>query len=109
MDYLCKHVKQIAIETHPKYALFSKSIKIPPGVNFEYVKQLRKLEKCFLLFHRDTRFFSESLFVHGFLKTEFQEPKNFAIDLKNYRDENDLIDYLVTFGEMSFINANFLN
>jgi hypothetical protein len=71
MDYLCKYVKQFLIETH------FKDWKIFPGMAMEHRKILRRLEKCFRLFVRHTRFYqeiSEKFYHNGFLKTEFQDP-----------------------------------
>jgi len=49
MDYACKYFKQFVLETHPlsPNEIFSR---------YTYIL-LQKLHKCFLLFHRDTRFF----------------------------------------------------
>jgi hypothetical protein len=101
IDYLCKYVKQFLIESHIS--------RISPKISKEYLILLRKLEKCFLLFHRDTRFFQESGWSpYGFQKTEFQEPKSYRMDLNQYHDETDIIDFVVTFGELYFVNENFL-
>ena len=93
MDYMCKYVRQFVFETHPTHLSWS-----------EHAKILRKLEKCFRLFHRDTRFYVEN----GFLKTEFQEPIEYSVPLKNYKSENNLMDYMVSIGELYFVNINFL-
>jgi hypothetical protein len=49
LDYACKYYKQFVLETHPQTSseIFSR---------YTYIL-LQKLNKCFLLFHRDTRFF----------------------------------------------------
>ncbi len=44
IDYLCTYVKQFCLETHRDFRQIA-------------VEQLRRLEKCFYLFHRNTRFF----------------------------------------------------
>ena len=93
MDYMCEYVKQFVLETHPA--------QIPA---YKHVNALRKLEKCFRLFHRDTRFYSED----GFLKTEFQEPIEYLVPLRKYKTEISLIDYMVSMGELYFVNINFL-
>ncbi len=49
MDYACKYFKQFVLETH---VIESSEIQS----QYTY-KLLQKLNKCFLLFHRDTRFF----------------------------------------------------
>jgi hypothetical protein len=102
IDYLCTFVKQFLIETHPS------GWKSVPGTNTNYLKLLQNLEKCFLLFHRDTRFFFEKTGRYGFPKTEFQEPRTYKIDLNDFKDEKDMIDYLVTFGELYYVNEKFL-
>ena len=54
MDYACKYFKQFVLETHVTESseIFSR-----------YAYQLmQKLHKCFLLFHRDTRFFKGNRF-----------------------------------------------
>ena len=105
VDYLCKYVKQFMLETHtPEVVPDVKSVPLK-----EALKIMRKLEKCFLLFHRDTRFYKDGKAgKYGFWKTEFQEPIEYQIPLKEYRDELQIIDFMVTYGELYFINKNFL-
>ena len=56
MDYACKYFKQFAFETHP------------PKLGKYPFQLLSKLEKCFSLFHRDTRFFKgDALILFIFL------------------------------------------
>ena len=105
VDYLCKYVKQFMLETHTP--------EINPNVfnvNFQgALKLLRTLEQCFLLFHRDTRFYRDAMVgKYGFWKTEFQEPIVHKIDLKEWKSELEIIDFMVTYGELYFINKNFL-
>jgi hypothetical protein len=52
MEYACKYIKQFMLETHPARILSPDQRR-----DFNSLKLLRRLEKCFLLFHRDTRFF----------------------------------------------------
>jgi hypothetical protein len=105
VDYLCKYVKQFVLETHtPEIVPNVKSVKLK-----EALKLMRDLEKCFLLFHRDTRFFKEGkIGKYGFWKTEFQEPKEYKIPLIEYKDELHIIDFMVTYGELYFVNKEFL-
>ena len=101
LDYICKYVKQFMIETHPTTYHYDYTLKM--------MNLMFKLEKCFLLFRRDTRFFMEhSADQFGSTKTEFQEPITFKLDLKHFSNEIELINYMITFGELYFINANFL-
>ncbi len=67
-------------------------------------KLMRRLEKCFRLTKRFTRWFEED----GGEKTEFMEPKNFTIHASDYASEMHLINFMVTFGEMFFINQKFV-
>jgi hypothetical protein len=102
MDYLCKYVKQFMMETHIK------NNQITAGTSKMFFNQLKVLEKCFLLFRRDTRFYQERIFLNQMLKTEFQSPRTYKIDLNQFMDENDIIDFMVTYGELYFINENFI-
>jgi len=105
VDYLCKYVKQIMFETHtPEIVPDVKSVPLK-----EALKLMRSLEKCFLLFHRDTRFYKEGKAgKYGFWKTEFQEPIEYKIPLNEFKNELEIIDFMVTYGELYFVNKNFL-
>ena len=101
IDYLCKYVKQFMMETH--------IWKLSPGVSSQFLRLVKKLEKCYLLFRRDTRFYQEFINgPYGFQKTEFQDPKTYRISLNDFIDENDIINFMVTFGELYFVNENFI-
>ena len=106
IDYACKYFKQFMVETH--------TAKIDPGVynqnkKFNPLQELRKLEKCFSLFHRDTRFYQlDRPGPYGFWETEFQANKQFKLDLKDFKNDLELIDYIVTYGELYFLNENFV-
>ena len=89
-DLLCKYVKQIAIETHPDTNHTSA------------FKLFHRLESCFRLFKRDQRFFFESSSL-----TEWQVP-NFQINLSRFTNEIELSKWLFIYGELYFININFL-
>lgn len=105
MNYICKYVKQFAIETH--------TFNINPNklntTSLEPLSLLRKLEKCFSLFHRDTRLFKEFINgPYGFQKTEFQYPRRYKLPLDLFNSEIELINHLITYGELYFVNENFL-
>ena len=106
VDYMCKHVKQFMLETHtPEISaagIFN--LHMP-----EALEVMRKLEKCFLLFHRDTRFYRDNRNgAYGFWKSEFQEPFVHKIDVNEFKSELKIIDFMVTYGELYFVNQNFL-
>ena len=106
IEYACKYFKQFILETHTSkldLRVFNQNGK------FDALKVLRRLEKCFLLFHRDTRFYlSSKLGVYGFYETEFQNHKNFKLDLSEFESEIELINFMITYGELYFLNENFL-
>ena len=105
MSYACKYIKQYVFETHP-----------PIGhtvENFQYEEDLyplmRKLEECFLLFHRNTRFFIGD--KHGTptgQMTEFQNEEGFLLQLKYFGNEINLAQFMFNYGELYFVNKNFL-
>jgi hypothetical protein len=94
MDYACKYFKQLVFETHKDLFHF---------------RDLVKLEKCFLLFRRDTRFF-EYMDLHPDLGplTEFQAPKGFKINVSKFFNESYLAETMFVTGELYFVNENFL-
>jgi hypothetical protein len=93
MEYFCKYVKQFVFETH---------IRPPPHLLF-------KLEKCFYLFHRDTRFFLVPPPVGPTgVMTEFQAPNGYSVNLSLFKNEIDLATVLFTQGELYFVNLKFL-
>ena len=61
VDYACKYFKQFLLETHPT-----------SHKDISFYHLLRKLDPCFLLFHRDTRFFEGDTFGPTGLLTEYQ-------------------------------------
>ena len=93
ISYACKYFKQIVFETHK---------------NFRF-KDLVKLEECFRLFRRETRFFEELIYDNrlGYL-TEFQSPNGYKLQLKTYFNETYLAEFMFVTGELYFINKNFL-
>jgi hypothetical protein len=94
MNYACKYIKQIMFETHA-------------NVRFD---DLEKLEECFVLFRRDTRFFEEVIYDArlGYL-TEFQKPKGFNLNLTSYFNDTYMAEYMFVTGEIYFANRNFFN
>lgn len=61
IDYACKYFKQFVLETHPE-----------SFQDTSFYKLLRRLDTCFLLFHRDTRFFKTGIFAPTGILTEYQ-------------------------------------
>lgn len=93
VDYACKYFKQFMFETHKNFKFF----------------ELKKFEKCFRMFHRDGRLFKKD-FINtptGTL-TEFQNPDGFLLEIKEFKNEVNLAEYLIVNGEFYFININFL-
>ena len=93
-DLLCKYVKLIAIEIHPN-----------PNSDADHTsayKLFHRLELCFRLFKRDQRFF-----FNDNAMTEWQV-KNFQINLNRFKNELELAKWLFTYGELYFVNINFL-
>ena len=54
INYACKYFKQFILESHPYFTEIHR--------NVDAYHLLRKLEECFMLFHRDTRFFREGIY-----------------------------------------------
>jgi hypothetical protein len=93
MDYFCRYVKQFVIETHSEATS----------------ELLYKLEKCFYLFHRDSRLFLQyRVGPTGYL-TEWQLPDGFMLNMSLFRDEVDMARSLFTKGELYFVNLNFVS
>lgn len=87
---LCSQVKQLVFEAHPWL-----------NTHVYNYGLVRRLEECFRLYRRDHRFFVE------LDKTEWQADE-FRLDLKLFKDEIDLARFLFTYGELYFVNVNFL-
>lgn len=102
MDYACEFIKQFVLETHPIHATQYRS-RSP-----DHLKTLRKLEKCFLIYHRDTRFFMGDVNSGLGPLTEFQNPKGYSLDLKLFKSEINLANFMFTYGELYFVNKKFL-
>ena len=88
-ELLCKYVKQIAIETHSWLYTHESNYKV-----------LKSLEVCFRLYRRDQRFYLSS-------ESEWLI-KGFQLPLNKFKNEVDLARFLFLYGELYFINKNFL-
>ena len=105
IDYACKYFKQFVMETHPNSTNFIYVLK-----SHFYHNILKKLDQCFLLFHRDTRFFDykiDTTETNTGLINEYQQ-KNFSLNIKNFGENLDLVLYILTYGELYFVNKNFI-
>lgn len=92
MAYACKYFKQFMFETHK---------------NFMF-NDLVKLEECFFLFHRHTRFFlKDDVGGPTGLRSEFQQD-GFLLNLDLFKNETYLAEYMFVNGEFYFLNINFL-
>jgi len=100
MNYACKYFKQFVLETH-FYSNQKKEI-------WKAYKLMKKLEVCFSLFHRDTRFFVYDTWGDTGHMSEFQNPNLFKLEMKEYESELELALKMFTTGELYFINRNFL-
>jgi hypothetical protein len=92
MTYACKYIKQFVFETH---------------ANFNFT-ELVKLEECFFLFYRHTRFFTGD--IHNTptgVQTEFQNKNGYRLELKHFGNEINLAEFMFTSGELYFANRNF--
>ena len=95
MDYACEYFKQLHFETHRR------------SLGLQNLKILRKLDKCFLLFRRDTRFFTPIASTDLGPLTEFQVDN--PINVRKYgQDGTELAAYILSTGEFYFVNKNFL-
>lgn len=102
INYLCKYVKQFMLETHPPEP------RPPEQPPFTYFKILAKLEKCFSLFYRHTRFFIDGAQINTGWASEWQLPEPFKLDITRFNNETDIATYMFTYGELYFLNENFL-
>lgn len=92
MDYACKYFKQFILETH--------ALNLTDNLIYEL---LGKLEKCFSLFHRDSRLIGpnyDGQYVRG--------KSSVKIDLAHFENEINLSKFLFSIGELYFVNENFI-
>ena len=112
VDYACQYFKQIMFETHmrgPNGEMNFDLDKFNPDWNLKNFKTIQRLERCFLLFHRDTRFFVPGKLYSTNLGclTEFQMDEKVLI--RRYgRNEIEATLYMFSTGELYFVNRNFL-
>lgn len=99
MAYACKYIKQLMFESHGQLSL----------------TDLVKLETCFDLFRRDTRFFQHSrpsselgLLTEFQLNKQHRAQQGFMLSLKSFTNEIDLAEFMFCSGELYFLNRNFL-
>ena len=106
MNYACKYIKQFVLETHPPEGHAKDTIKYDE----DFYKIMRKLEQCFLLYHRNTRFFiGDKIDTPTGHITEFQnEDEGYLLQLKHFKNEINLANFMFFYGELYFINQNFL-
>jgi hypothetical protein len=95
IDYACKYFKQILIETH------SSNLK-----SSELFDLLKRIGKCFSLFHRDTRLIGPNYGGEVFKDAAI---KSLHINLAHFENEIYLINFLLSTGELYFVNENFLS
>jgi hypothetical protein len=100
MNYACQYFKQFVFEGH-----FVSNEKSRIWAAYKLIK---KLEICFLLFHRDTRFFMHETWGETGHMTEFQNPNEFKLEIKGFESELELTLKMFINGELHFINRNFL-
>ena len=95
--------EQLSFETHPYNELYY--------LDYDYItKTLKRLEKCFLLYRRDAKFFKAYIDKpYGFLLTEWQIKNGFLLNTTFFEDEISLSKFLFSIGELYFVNENFLN
>ena len=89
MEYICKYVKQIIMRTHK-------------GIRF---RDLERLEECFMLFRRDTRFYEDE--ESTFSLSEFKHPNGYKLKLQTYVNETNLAEFMFSTGELYFANRNY--
>jgi hypothetical protein len=102
MDYLCKYVKQFVLETHIPNS------KKPLDRLYEKYKILSHLEQCFSLFYRHTRFYMKEGPIPTGWASEWEVAGGFSLDIKLFKNEIDIATYMFIYGELYFINENFL-
>jgi len=97
MEYACRFVKQLVLVTHPV-----KDLK-----THDSIVALKKLEKCFRLFHRKSRFFDKGVS----LTPEKKAPRAPYVEkeVSVFDNELSLVNYLFAYGQLSFVNKNFLS
>ena len=96
INYACKYIKQFVLKTHPlRHTRPSNRLRI-----------FRRLENCFALYKRNSRLFDNGPKKKINLKEILPGYK--VDEVLSSNNEIDLIDYLFLYGELSFVNKNFL-
>ena len=98
IEYVCNHVKQIIVETQP----FGRH---------DSFDTLRRIQKCFSLFYRKSRFSQSERYApygnHNLNVNTRNSLYNMQRLIEKETREN-LINYLFLYGELYFANINFL-
>lgn len=109
----CVNIKQLVIDTHP----------LAKGKHIStYMSLMKRLEKCFLLFHRTSRLFQTNADDERVIDkklllkkpaekmgTKPMSSKNYKLqELFLYHNEIDMVEHLFLYGRLSFVNKNFL-
>ncbi len=96
MEYACSYFKQLVLVTHPTHDLQTR----------ESIEALKNLEKCFRLFHRKSRFFDgeQSLIAGRKASKASYVEKETSI----FKDEISFVNYLFAYGQLAFVNTNFV-
>lgn len=92
IDYACKYYKQFVLETHA--ASLTQNLH----------DLMLKLDKCFSLFHRDSRLIGPNYSGEVVLDVA---KTGFNINLQHFVNEINLANFLISTGELYFINENF--
>ena len=94
-NLLCKYVKQMVVETHETHK----------GNEFDHASAfmlLQRLELCFRLYRRDQTIAFSSSSNSGLMLKKMDEK------FRKFKNEVDFAKWLFTFGELYFVNVNFL-
>jgi hypothetical protein len=80
----------------------------PEKEPIKYLSILMKLDKCFSLFYRHTRFFiKEGPSAKGW-DSEWQIDGGFSLDIKRFKNELEIAAFMFTYGELYFVNERFI-
>ncbi len=112
IEYACKNIKQLIVDTHP----------LVKEKRTKHLGLIKKLEKCFLLFHRSSIFLQKDLVAERaeeekrLLNVKGQRMGTKPVDSKShklheltlYDNEIDIINHLFLYGRLYFVNKHFL-
>ena len=102
MDYICKYVKQFMLETH------APGPRPPEQDPIKYLRILSKLEQCFALFYRHTRFYIKEGPSPAGWASEWQIDGGFQLDIHRFKNEKEIAAFMFANGELYFLNTNFM-